>query len=644
MKNYLKIMAIVLLVINSIKTQAQWGNKWVLGNHKGLDFNNPGLPQPWEPNAMQSTGGNAILCDDYGQVLLYTDGDLCFNKLHQQMPNGIDLGAQSTSQSQSSIILPHPDGSNRYYIFAVDECYDLSDTTFCTSLGNYGGVIWAMVDMNLEGGLGDVVVKQQHLYYPTCSKITATRHCNGVDWWVVTKEYNTNRFFTYLVNATGINPFPVISGIGLQHPFNYPYEWGVNAKKGQMKVSSNGKFLGVKTLAPSFTQLFHFNNQNGIIYNQIFTDFHDTINPIPPTVINFYGEGLSFSPDNSKLYVSYGASSLNLIQYDISSMDSALIINSKVNLLQNSPIGFRTVGNMQIGPDNKLYFMLQDSNYVSKLSWLNKPNLQGIASAPSYTYLQHTNDTVYNSAYTPNFVDCILSREHKGALLIPNCIGLIDSIYFTDTLMNVVHDFDWDFGDPASGVNNTSTAHFPTHNFTNPGTYTITLIVQNDCDGYTVSQQVTIGSNVPILPTIAINGISLQSSNAIAYQWYLNNNSIAGATNQIYTPLQSGYYSVFITDSNGCMVQSQEFYFAVTNVAKIANANAISIIPNPATLSINIKCNDVISKVVILDMSGRIVLQTKETNLVNVGELNAGIYILTVKAKNTDYRAKFVKN
>lgn len=643
MKNYLKISIGLLLLICSTNANAQWGNQWVLGKNKGLDFNNPGLPQPWEPNGLEGLGGSSVICDDNGQAILYSDGEFCYNKLHQQMPNGFDLGAQNTAQTQNSIIIPHPDGSNRFYIFAVDECYDLLDTTFCSGLGNYGGVIWAMVDMNLEGGLGDVVLKQQHLYYPSCSKITATRHCNGVDWWVITKQYNTNRFITYLIDSTGINPLPVSSLIGLNHPFNYPFEHGSNAKRGQMKVSSDGKLLGVKAFSPCITQLFHFNNQTGVVYNQIFTDYHDTLSP--NVSINFdYGEGLCFSPDNTKLYVNYGSFALNLVQYDISILDSASIMNSKINVLQNSPIGWRSGLAIQNGPDQKLYFHLQDSLYNHRLSWIENPNKLGMACSPSHAYLQHTFDTIIYDNVLPNIIDCIIAREHKGALLIPNCSGSLDSLFFTDTLMNVVHPFTWDFGDPASGFNNTSTEHFPTHNFTAPGTYTVTLTVQNDCDGYTVTQQVNIGSNVPIAPTISINGISLQSSNAINYQWFLNNNAIAGATNQLYTPLQSGYYSVLATDSNGCVVQSQELYFVLTSNNTVVSNKIINVIPNPADQSISLISKDILSNIIISDLTGKIVVQSSSNSNIDISLLNSGIYFIQAKSGQELMRTKFIKN
>ncbi len=644
MKNYLVIRVVILFLFYNTKVEAQWGNQWVLGNNKGLDFNNLGLPQPWEPNSLVGLQGNSIICDNNGQVILYTDGEFCYNKLHQQMPNGFDLGAQNTSQSQNSVLLPHPDGSDRYFIVAVDECYELFDTTFCSSLGNYGGVIWALVDMNLEGGLGDVVVKQQHLYYPTCSKITATRHCNGVDWWVVTKEYNTNRFFTYLVTTTGINPVPIISSIGLINPFNYALNWGWGAKRGQMKISSKGNLLGVKSNSPCFVQLFRFDNQTGLIFDQLYTDYFDTLNPDLPNPVSNYGEGLSFSPDDKKLYINFGSFALNLIQYDLSTLDSAYIMNSKINVLQNSPIGWRSVANLQIGPDQKLYFHLQDSMYRHKLSWLDEPNKLGLACNPSYTYLSHTNDTVYYAVFTPNIIDCIYARHHLGAILMPNCTGVLDSLFFTDTLMNVVHSFIWDFGDPASGFNNTSTEHFPTHNFTSPGIYTVTLTVQNDCDGYTVTQQVNIGSNVPVVPTINVNGISLQSSNAISYQWFLNNNAIAGATNQLYTPLQSGYYSVLVTDSNGCMVQSLELYFVLTsNNAQVLN-KTISVLPNPADQSISLVTKDVLSNIIISDLAGKIVTQSTSSINIDISFLNSGIYFIQAKSGEELMRTKFIKN
>jgi gliding motility-associated-like protein len=46
------------------------------------------------------------------------------------------------------------------------------------------------------------------------------------------------------------------------------------------------------------------------------------------------------------------------------------------------------------------------------------------------------------------------------------------------SLLNLT--FDWNFGDPASGVNNTSTQEFPAHTYSAPGNYILTLIVNRN--------------------------------------------------------------------------------------------------------------------------------------------------------------------
>jgi hypothetical protein len=47
----------------------------------------------------------------------------------------------------------------------------------------------------------------------------------------------------------------------------------------------------------------------------------------------------------------------------------------------------------------------------------------------------------------------------------------------TSTAGIVEFSYDWDFGDPASGINNTSNVREPQHNFETPGQYTVTLTV-----------------------------------------------------------------------------------------------------------------------------------------------------------------------
>ncbi len=71
--------------------------------------------------------------------------------------------------------------------------------------------------------------------------------------------------------------------------------------------------------------------------------------------------------------------------------------------------------------------------------------------------------------------DCITTK----ALLDPvyySCDDLEASFQNLTSGYSIIR-YDWDFGDPASGVNNTSTLQFPTHIYSGPGDFNLKLVV-----------------------------------------------------------------------------------------------------------------------------------------------------------------------
>lgn len=69
-------------------------------------------------------------------------------------------------------------------------------------------------------------------------------------------------------------------------------------------------------------------------------------------------------------------------------------------------------------------------------------------------------------------------------------------VQFRDTTVTVkpTYKWSWDFGDPASGASNTSSLKNPTHQFSVPGTYTVTYsnITTPGCISNTISRQITV--------------------------------------------------------------------------------------------------------------------------------------------------------
>ena len=51
---------------------------------------------------------------------------------------------------------------------------------------------YAIIDMNQNGGLGKVISKKNLLYKGTFGggRITACRHANGRDWWLVHQRFS----------------------------------------------------------------------------------------------------------------------------------------------------------------------------------------------------------------------------------------------------------------------------------------------------------------------------------------------------------------------------------------------------------------------------------------------------------------------
>jgi hypothetical protein len=223
-----------------------------------------------------------------------------------------------------------------------------------------------------DGGLGDVVsANNQMTTLDVTEQIAATLHDNGTDIWLVTHEYGTSNFLSYLVTSTGINLTPVISNVG---PAHVSCTSNINAR-GEIKFSPDGTKLAFNANgvadndSTNILCLLSFDNSTGQISEPI---------NLPYSRGEF---GLSFSPDNSKLY---GATwkaflfTLNdynyLYQFDLTSGDSSTIVNSKEII--DSMLVPNSYGSVKIGPDGKIYVRRVGTDYIGVIS---NPNQSGTA-------------------------------------------------------------------------------------------------------------------------------------------------------------------------------------------------------------------------------------------------------------------------
>ena len=156
--------------------------------------------QYFSGSATSTNEGCSSIADASGNLLFYTDGMNVWNRNHIGMPNGSGLMGDYSAATICSY-RKTTGNANIYFIFTA---------------GAWGGpsIYYNTVDMTLNGGLGDVVLKNPIHVRVLNWKICAVKHANGTDFWILSHEYMSDRFFAFQLSSAGVSAAPVITGIG----------------------------------------------------------------------------------------------------------------------------------------------------------------------------------------------------------------------------------------------------------------------------------------------------------------------------------------------------------------------------------------------------------------------------------------------
>lgn len=227
---------------------------------------------------------------------------------------------------------------------------------------------------------------------------------------------------------------------------------------------------------------------------------------------------------------------------------------------------------------------------------------------------------------------------------------------FFDQSTNNPTAWQWLFpgGSPAS-----SSSQNPTNIcYNNPGTFDVTLITTGASGNDTVflPGYITVYPTPPI-PVITQSGYTLTSTPANLYQWQFNNVDIPGATNQSYDVTQSGYYTVYITDENGCST-SATIYVVITGSEELISDANVSVYPNPSNgnLTVQIVNSEMEGEISleIVNAVGQQVFSSLEKTSPPITKIQmdlhhqvnssvaAGIYIIELKTGHDFLRKKIV--
>ncbi len=324
--------------------------------------------------------------------------------------------------------------------------------------------------------------------------------------------------------------------------------------------------------------------------------FHaDTTIMHPDSIVSWswnFGDGTPLSADavsTSHLYTSAGTYIATLTVIDHHGCTNSVSHQVKVNPLpipqfswsspacSGSPVSFTDQSSVPAGY----------AGYIAKWLWNFGDGTSQSIIIPASPNVTHTfptgtsNFTVTLTTWTSDSCSAVVSHT---VTLIPSPIAnytystvscMDQAVQFTDLSQTngggSITKWNWNFGDPTSGLNDLSTIQNPAHTFSAGGSYTVTLIIQN-ATGCTDTIVKTVAVNLLPLsnfsadtacfntPTQFTNLSVPNAANMISYSWDFGDGMSSTLQNPSHTYLSYGTFTVklIVVNSNGCSKDTTE--------------------------------------------------------------------------------------
>ena len=432
---------------------------------------------------------NGNVSDQSGKLQFYSNGARIIGPNHLVMEGGdhVDWGTQSTAISDR-LGSPYQGGVLILPRFDADSTYNMLYTAGDLTGDIYGSMgvrlNIAGVDMRLNNGLGKVTFKDLVMLSDSLDygKLTACRHANGRDWWIIIPRWEQGSFWWLLYSPEGY------TYLGIQ---SFPNFLQFRKGFGNAVFSPDGTKYAIidifKEISSDTSFLFQFDRCTGLLSNPLLlSQPNDSVN-----VPNF-----CFSPNSRYLYKTTGR---RIYQYDTEADD----INASRQLVAVNDgytnISYSLFMQMQLAPDGKIYVTSRTAApFLHRIDYPDRPGL-------ACQVIQHCLDSLVATTF------CIPSFPHfrLGPLDGSSCDTLgIDNlpwarfryaqddaqqpmaVQFTDLTAFEPTYWHWDFGE--LGSSDTSVERNPVHLYAQPGVYEVCLQAGNDYGADTICREVRV--------------------------------------------------------------------------------------------------------------------------------------------------------
>ena len=233
-----------------------------------------------------------------------------------------------------------------------------------------------------------------------------------------------------------------------------------------------------------------------------------------------------------------------------------------------------------------------------------------------------------------------LTAPNIGANITGFCDGDSTLVFLIDTAGLAY--WDWYLGDDLLPYSNEWTIYA-----LEEGPYTIQTSY-SQCPDYILTSDTVEFDVFPFEPAEIIfeNGV-LSLSEGTVWFWYLDDELIAGATDQTYTPTVSGWYTAYMIDTNGiCGGYAIPIEVSVIDgVRKISNSETLKIWPNPTDGLLHLKTEvSQIETIRIWQADGKFSSTIREINskqlTLEIDNYPRGVLLIEVSLQNGDILMK----
>ena len=425
----MKILYAVLLVmicVGNVFGQKEQ-NIWLNGLYAGIDFNSTSpvtFRRPYPDDIWRTT---ASICDSNGNLLFFTNGFRVFNRNYDIMQNGNNLnlgdyfsyGYNELPVPDGAVIIPYPGQIGKYYLIHTDLNF-ISDSY----LGNpllMNDLYYDVIDMHRDGGLGGIVPDQKEVLFFTDTLantgIQAIKHANGQDWWIFCHEYNSDRYYRFLIDKNGIHG-PFTQNIGQAYS-----EYNAAVVNGDIRFNQQGTQMIKNNSDSCLFELYDFDRCTGELSNHRQIKVSDTLYQL---------WGLCFSPSGRFAYISANYET-ELFQFDLwaanieKSKKLIAVYDETLNPLET--IFYK----MAIGPDGKIYMCNYDTNL--SLHVINSPDSAGKSCAFVQNQLEFP-ETTYWGGGMPNLPNYHLDSLAGCDTVITNSASISQILFSHEVYPN----------------------------------------------------------------------------------------------------------------------------------------------------------------------------------------------------------------